>query len=144
MAIGSCIPLTGTVANDGYIGVHSYDIDNEDTSIGDDKVASETNNELIKILNESDTDEVGDGGSSDAEGDDYECVLSFQDGMKEMECEHLCNDADEIENDVEVDDDNAFVCDASTNIAQSILFGAPEGWSPPIVPDNWNPPLNSM
>jgi hypothetical protein len=32
--------------------------------------------------------------------------------MKEVEHEHLCDVADEIENDVEVDNDNAFVCNA--------------------------------
>jgi hypothetical protein len=33
------------------------------------------------MLNDVDANEVGDGGTSDAEGDRYECVLSFKDGM---------------------------------------------------------------
>ncbi len=64
--------------------------------------------------------------------------------MKEVECKHLCIDADAIENDVEVDDDNAFVCDASNNIALSVLFGAPKDWSLPTAPEDWTPPVNSM
>jgi hypothetical protein len=75
MATGSCSPLTGTVANNGSIGASSYDMNNEDTSIGDDTAAHETNNALIKMLDESDANKVGDGGPSDAEGDGYECVL---------------------------------------------------------------------
>ncbi len=34
--------------------------------------------------------------------------------------------------------------DASNNIAQSVLFGAPEGWSSPTALYNWNPPVDSM
>ncbi len=25
---------------------------------------------------------------------------------------------------------------------QSVLYGAPPGWSPPCVPDDWNPTIN--
>jgi hypothetical protein len=144
MAIGSCNPLRGTVANDGSIGVSSYDMNNEDTCIVDNTAARETNNELIKILDESYTNEVGNGGSSDAEGDGYEYVLTFQDGMKEVERERLCNYADEIENIIEVDNDVAFMSDASNNIAQSVLFGVPEGWSPPTARDDCDPLINSI
>jgi hypothetical protein len=44
---------------------------------------------MIQALNDDNANEVGDGGTSDAEGDGYECVVSFQDGMKEVEHEHL-------------------------------------------------------
>jgi hypothetical protein len=54
MAIGSCDPLTGTVANDGSIGVGSYHMSIEDTSIGDDTAACETNVELFNVLDKSD------------------------------------------------------------------------------------------
>jgi hypothetical protein len=40
------------------------------------------------MLDDDDTNEVGDGGTSDAEGEGYECVVSFKDGMKEVELEH--------------------------------------------------------
>ncbi len=63
--------------NDGSIDVSSYDMNKEDKSIGDDKTAHETNNELIKMLDKSDANEVDNGGSSDAEGDDNEYVVSF-------------------------------------------------------------------
>ncbi len=74
---GSCSLLTGAVTNDGSIGVSSYDMNNENTSIGYDTAAHETNDELIKMLDESDASEVGNGGSSDAEVYGYECVLCF-------------------------------------------------------------------
>jgi hypothetical protein len=40
---------------------------------------------MIKALNKNDANEVSDGGTSDAEGDGYECVMCFQDGMKEVD-----------------------------------------------------------
>jgi hypothetical protein len=49
------------------------------------------------MLNDDDANEVGDGGTSDGEGEGYECVVSFKDGMKEVELERLCFDANEIE-----------------------------------------------
>ncbi len=86
-------PLTGGLnANDStigpYIGMSSYD----DATIGENTVAQETNDELIRMLDEYDANEIGDGGTSDAEGDGYECVVSFKDGMKEVELECLCCD----------------------------------------------------
>jgi hypothetical protein len=33
------------------------------------------------LLDENDANKVGDGGTSDAEGNEYECVVSFQGGM---------------------------------------------------------------
>jgi hypothetical protein len=36
---------------------------------------------MIKALDENDPNEVGDGG--------YKCVVSFQDGMKELDSERL-------------------------------------------------------
>jgi hypothetical protein len=41
------------------------------------------------MLNENDANEIGDGGTSDAEGEGYECVVSFEDGIKEVELERL-------------------------------------------------------
>ncbi len=40
-------------------------------------MAQETNDELIRMLDDDDANEVGDGGTSDAEGEGYECVVSF-------------------------------------------------------------------
>ncbi len=59
--------------------------------------------------------EVGDGGTSDAEGEGYKCVYFFKDGMKEVELERLCFDANEIESGVEVGDNDAFVCEVKDN-----------------------------
>ncbi len=33
------------------------------------------------MLDDNDANEIGDGGTSDAEGDGYVCVVSFKDGM---------------------------------------------------------------
>jgi hypothetical protein len=90
-------PLTGGLNANGSstgpsIGMNSYD----DANIGDNTVARETNDELIRMLDDDDANEVGDGGTSDAEGEGYECVVSFKDGMKEVELEQLCFDANEI------------------------------------------------
>jgi hypothetical protein len=67
------------------------------------------------MLDDDDANEVSDGGTSDAEGEGYKCVISFKDGMKEVELEQLCFDADEIESGVEVDDNDAFVCEVNDN-----------------------------
>ena len=42
------------------------------------------------MLDENDTNEVVDGGTSDAEGNGYKCVVCFQDGMKEVDSKCLC------------------------------------------------------
>jgi hypothetical protein len=100
------------------------------------------NDELIRMLDDDDTNEVGDGGTSDAEGEGYECVISFKDGMKEVELEQLCFDANKIESGVEVDDNDAFVCEVKDNTSNSSLYGAPPGWSALSAPDDWNPNVN--
>ena len=135
-------PLTETGPNTNDLFEEStYDWEN--ASIGDDTVVRETNDERIVLLREEDENEVFDGGDSDGEGDGYDCVTSFREGMKEVERECLAHDAQEIEHDVEVDDDDAVVCD-KTNDVQTTLFGAPKGWSPPGQPANWNPKVNSL
>ncbi len=116
----------------------SYD----DATIGDNTVAQETNDELIRMFDDDNANEVGDGGTSDAEGEGYECVVSFKDGMKEVELERLCSDANEIESGVEVDDNDAFVCEVKDNTLNSNLYGAPPGWSAPSAPDDLNPTIN--
>jgi hypothetical protein len=47
--------------------------------------------------------------------------------VKEVELEHLCFDANEIESGVEVDDDDEFVCEVTDDNVQSRLYGAPPG-----------------
>ncbi len=42
------------------------------------------------MLDDVDANEIGDGGTSDADCDGYKCVVSFKNGMKEVELEHLC------------------------------------------------------
>jgi hypothetical protein len=58
--------------------------------------------------------------------------------MKEVELGRLCFDANEIESGVEVDDNDAFVCEVKDNTSNSSLYGAPPGWSAP----SWNPTIN--
>ncbi len=41
------------------------------------------------MLDDDNANEVGEGGTSDAECEGYECVISFKDGMKEVEPERL-------------------------------------------------------
>jgi hypothetical protein len=85
------------------------------------------------MLDNIDANELGDGGTSDAEGEGYKCVVSFKDGMKEVELERLCYDANEIESGVEVDD---IVCEVKDDSLHSRLYGAPPGWSAPSAPDD--------
>ncbi len=59
-----------------------------------------------------------------------------------MELEHLCFDANKIESGVEVDDNDAFMCEVKDNSSNLRLYGAPPGWSEPIAPDDWNPTIN--
>jgi hypothetical protein len=105
-------------------------------------VSQDTNDELIQMLDYMDANETGGGGTSDAEGDGYKCVHSFKDEMKEVELKHLCFDANEIESGVEVDDNDAFVCEVTDESVRSRLYGAPPGWSAPCAPDDWNPTIN--
>ncbi len=52
-----------------------------------------SNDECIKLLQaEDDINNIGDSGSSDGKGEGYDCVHSFQDGMKEVERERLDHD----------------------------------------------------
>ncbi len=95
------------------------------------------------MLDDNDANEIGDGGTSDAEGDGYKCVISFKDGMKEVELECLCYAANEIESGVEVDDNDAVVCEVTDESVQSRLYGALPGWSPPCGPDDWSPTVNT-
>jgi hypothetical protein len=136
-------PLTGGLnANKSSlghsIGTNSYD----DATIGENTIARETKDKMIKALNENDANEVGDGGTSDAEGDGYKCVVCLQDGMKEVDSERLCFDAHEIESGVEVDDIDLIVCSVKDLTSKSRLYGAPPGWSAPGPPDDWNPTIN--
>ncbi len=76
------------------------------------------------MLDDNNANEVGECGTSDAEGEGYDCVVSFKDGMKEVELERLCFDANEIESGIEVDDNDAFVCEVKDNSSNSSLYGA--------------------
>jgi hypothetical protein len=54
----------------------------------------------------------------------------------------LCCDANEIESGVEVDDNDAFVCEVKDESLQYRLYGAPPGWSPQCACNDWNPTVN--
>ncbi len=105
-------------------------------------VARETNDEMIRALNENDANEIGDGGTSDAEGDGYECVVCFQNGMNEGDSERLSFDAHVIESGIEVDNLDSIVCEVKDHTSKSRLYGAPPGWSAPSAPHDWNPTIN--
>ncbi len=63
-------PLTGGVnANDYSIGPSIYMSSYDDAIIGDNTVSQDTNDELIRMLDDLDANENSDGGTSDAEGD---------------------------------------------------------------------------
>ncbi len=94
------------------------------------------------MLDKNDANEVGDGGTLDGEGEGYECIVAFQEGMKEVDSERLCFDAHEIESGVEIDNLNAVVCKVKDVTSKSTLFRAPPGWSPPVPPDDWNPTIH--
>ena len=107
-----------------------------------DTAGREINDEHIKLLQVEDGEqEIGDGGSSDGEGNVYECVVSFLEGMKDVEIERLHRDADEIEHCIEANDEDAILCD-KTSPKVSGLIGAPIGWSAHFPPANWNPTVN--
>jgi hypothetical protein len=95
------------------------------------------------MLDDIDANEIGDGGTSDAEGDGYKCFISFKDGMKGVELECLCFDVHEIESELEVDDNDAFVCEVMDDSVRSRLYGALPGWSPPYAPTDWTPTINT-
>ncbi len=103
----------------------------------------DTNDDLIQMLNDNDANEISDGGTSDAESDGYECVVSFKDGMKEVELKRLYYDVNVIESEVEVDDNDAFVCEVTDESVQSRLYGALPGWSPPCDPNDVSPTINT-
>jgi hypothetical protein len=54
---------------------------------------------------------MGDGGDSDAEGDGYEIVQSFVEGMIDVERERFNEDGFQIEREVECDDNTAVECE---------------------------------
>ncbi len=62
--------------------------------------------------------------------------------MKEVELERFFCDANEIESGIEVDENDAIVCEMKNDISHSSLYGAPPGWSAPSAPDDWNPTIN--
>ncbi len=139
----SCSPLTGGInANDCSIGLSIGMSFYDDATIGDNTLSRDTNDELIQMLDDNDANEIGDGSTSDAEGDGYKCVISFKDRMKEVELKHSCYDANKIESGVEIDDNDAFVYEVMDESVQSMLYGASPGWSPPCAPDDWNPTIN--
>ncbi len=60
-----------------------------------------------------------------------------------MELERLCFDVKEIESGVEVDYNDAFVCEVTDDSVQSRLYRALPGWSPPYAPADWTSTVNT-
>ena len=133
-------PFTHPLPNIGEESFEESTFDWEDNA-SIDTAGREKNDQRIKLLEAEDDEEFGDGGSSDGEGDGYECMSSFLEGMKEVEIECLHHDFDEIEHGVEAHDDDAIVCDEKAKNVSG-LIGAPIGWSAPSAPENWDPTVN--
>jgi hypothetical protein len=74
------------------------------------------------MINDVDANEVGDSGTSDAEGDGYKCVVSFKDTMKEVELERSCFDVNEIGSGVEVDNNDAFMCEVTNDRIVQVVW----------------------
>jgi hypothetical protein len=51
-----------------------------------------------------------------------------------LEC--LYSDSNEIESGIEVDDNDAVVCEVKNDSSLSRLYSAPPNWSPPSAPDD--------
>ena len=103
-------PLTGEPnANESSLGQSTDTQSNDDATIGENTVTQDLNDEMIRVLDNNDANDVGDGGSSDGEGEGYECIVAFQDAMKEVDSKRLCFDAHEIESGVEADDLDSIV-----------------------------------
>jgi hypothetical protein len=110
-----------TVDDDGL----GNDDSTKATEYTTDTVYCETHHEIIKQLDqESIKNNKGDLGLLDEEGDGYEVVQSFCEGMIDTEQERY--------DDVECDDNTAFACERTDNMntEECSLFGAPRGWMP--------------
>jgi hypothetical protein len=80
--------------------------------------------------------DVGDGGTSDIDGDGFDILKDFEVVMHDVHDEQLQNDHNEIEESVDDGIDNATL---SGQPSGSALPGAPAGWFPPTAPDTWTP-----
>ncbi len=79
-------PLAGGLnSNESSLGQSTDTQSNDDATIGENTIARELNDEMIQVLDKNDAYDVGDGESSDGEGKGYECIVAFQDVMKEVE-----------------------------------------------------------
>jgi hypothetical protein len=67
----------------------------------------------------------------------------FFNGMKEVELERFCYDANEIESGVDVGDNDAFVGEVTDDSVQSRLYGALPGWLPPYASADWSPTVTT-
>ncbi len=83
---------------------------------------------MIQVLHKNDANDVGDGETSDGEGNGYECIVAIQERIKEVDSKCLCFDAHEIESGVQIDNLNAVVCKVKDITSKSTLFGALPGW----------------
>ncbi len=65
-------PLTGGLnANGSSLGQSTDTQSNDDANIGENTVARELNDEMIRVLDKNDANDLGDGGTSDGEGKGY-------------------------------------------------------------------------
>ena len=111
---------------------------------GDDNTVTRVmHDEKVLRLQEEDDNYMGDGGTSDAEGEGYDIVEGFRDNMKAAHEDRLMNGEDDVEEGLEDTEDNATSCLVTDNDRRSILsslYGAPPGWKPPAPEDGWTPP----
>ena len=102
----------------------------DNASVGNSTISTVTmmeNADDLVLLAKADNKSVGDGGSSDAEGDgEFECSV-LEEGAQQAAIERRDNDNANIEENV---------INTDFNYTKS-LPGSPEDWTPPQPPEGW-------
>ncbi len=86
---------------------------------------------------------MGDGGTSDGEGEGYDVVQGFSDDMKSSNDDCLMNgEDDDVEEGIMNFNNNQSQCLVTEDERRSILssfYGALPGWKSPLPEENWEP-----
>jgi hypothetical protein len=128
----------------GESSLDSYSM-NETKSINDDNntTSRACPDKRVMHIYTDDINEVGDGGTSDADGEGYDSVKDFRTTMHNANLDCNLNDNDKIEEGLLDDERNesSFLVSADevTSVLTS-LHGAPVGWKPLLPPKNYTSP----
>ena len=131
--VSACTAGTNSSLYDVF-GMDSSQFDWGSGKHNEDDILAARSEELVRKLDHDDMNDDGDGGTSDAEGDGFDCVTSFLDGMHEADRERNLTDHNEIEDDAEGEE---FACVPDSSFVLTPLIGAPKGWLPPAPPETW-------